>query len=178
MDKLQKQLIDTYFRKRRIKAETNIDDYNLYEIGYILTNDLDTSGFDRYSTMIAADKYPAFISKLNLNILYSIDIYQILTQRPELATLFDASKLNRYETYRLLSVRPELGEWAIVDKFDGNSIAKLLSQHPTLIKKFDLNNLNALEISDVLEDQPKLAPYFEKRIEFLKKQGIYVRWAQ
>ena len=87
MDKVQKQLIDTYFRKRNIANNQDTQyEFESYEILYFINNNI----------------------PFDLSTLSSNTIAGILVKQPSLINEFDLSKLSYYQITFILKHQPQL----------------------------------------------------------------------
>ena len=150
LNKKQKQLINTYIRKREIAVNVNntqyydeiyelidVDEshpnyYKLYEYNFLITNDL-----------LKPDKLPL------KNIVY------FLITKPETINLFKYA----------------------IPRIHGAYLRVLLIKQPqfiSLINNYDLNDLNNDEVADILTKQPDLINYFKHRLNNIDKD--IVQW--
>jgi hypothetical protein len=125
MDKGQKQLLDTYLRKRDITQSQGDSwryKYRIYETIYMLKNEM--------------------YDKVDPNKLDGSDITEILIKEPTLISLLKhyLKKLNVTKVKELLTVRPEFIQYMQQNarspllKLNEHSIYKLLLAQPSLIK--------------------------------------------
>lgn len=150
MDKVQKQLIDTYIRKRGIANVQNIQyEFETYEILYLINNNI----------------------PFDLSTLRAGTIAGILVKQPSLVNKLDLSKLSYeknnsvdriYSIIYILKHQPQLFNYFDISNFDGYNIAELLIAQPLLIDKVDISILNDENIVDILKQQPKLSPQLAK----------------
>jgi len=141
MDKAQKQLVDTYFRKRKIAVElTNNEGERLNELKpYEMRCGL-ISG-------ILADYDFTYNSK-----------WELIDKHPELLNKFDIKSLGRTMMSVLLVSHPEFLDAfkPYFNQFWGEDIARVLKNHPQFINAFDLSKLNNYDIREILRNQPQL----------------------
>ena len=175
MDKSQKGLVDTYFRKRGIANVQNKEyEFEGYEILYLINNKIP---FD-FSTLKAgtiADilvKQPSLVNKLDLSKLSyeesnSFDtifrINYILKYQPQLIDYFDMSGFDEYNITDLLINQPLLIDKVNLSNLNDENITDLLIAQPKLINRLDLSILDDKHISEILKKQPQLAKYFNNR---------------
>jgi hypothetical protein len=140
MDKQQRELIQTYIRKRKFKIISDINNLgnydipiylpsilNFYELNYMINNDLLQDAelkkiiqiMDNYYIDYFLSKFPniKFINKINLNNLKDWNIRRILSDQPQL--------INYFKPY--------------LNKFDDINIEILLKNQPQLKKYFEKN---------------------------------------
>lgn len=147
MDKRQKELIDTYLRKRDIAGKgSNSYGHKKYEIAYLIMNDM----YD--------------ISRIRFVIRFIIP--SLIISQPKLVGKFDLSKLNDIEIMEILFAHHYLIDYFKPYLFkinDGDDIANVistLSEYDDLIKYFDLSKLTNENINQILKYTPTLAKYF------------------
>lgn len=157
MDKSQRQLIDTYFRKRRIAAKEN-SVYNLesFELIYSLENNiLSVNDLKDNEISRCLIKRPDLFEKINsekdLNEMDFYYIKEIMISRPELIELFDFKKIIEYHNF---------SAWN-----SGEQLVQLLVAYPELINKFPKNIFSNSMVKDLITNQPKLLNIFINRIE-------------
>ena len=164
MDKVQKQLIDTYYRKRNI----GIHYYRVlegYEIVYALLHDIkiDTNLIRTNKLAIIVAKYPEIITKLKTDIFDTSHITDMLAKEQglELYKYFDLDRLSTRQIVDLLYNRQEYADILDLSKLSSDNIRLLLRYRPNLITKLDLTKLDSSEIEDIVFHQPSLKPYFK-----------------
>lgn len=152
MDKAQKELIGTYFRKRDIARKQNVEKYGYksHEILYKLNNDV-----------------------LDINKLDLEEITDLLMELPELIDRIKSSRLNKLDEFSIkdiLIAQPQLVNRFDLNKFDDWNIREILMKRPELIdaqglngSKMNLNLLNNNDMQYLLKQQPTLAKYFNKQ---------------
>ena len=157
MDKEQKQLIRTYFRKRNIATNTGSGEYAGYELDFGVRNNIINPNdikLNAHGIVNLITKYPHLISYFEnrLDELEGYNIVQILKKQPQLITYFK-DRLN---------------------ELDGVDISELLKSQPKLINYFKniLNDLYVTDISMILKNQPKLINYFKNRLNELDEDDI------
>jgi len=178
MDKVQKQLIDSYFRKRNIAREqSRHSKYEDFEILYMVRNNMPvnllTLGSDEMSNVLR--KRPEYIDELKprLKFISNSDIVKILVMQPQLIKYFDLSRIDGSYISMIIAEHPQL-----IDRFDlskvmnadnigGNAddvslnIARIISKHPQFVDRFDLNKVKGWHIFAILRDQPQLIDMFD-----------------
>jgi len=141
MDKTQRQLIDTYFRKRNIARKQNYKyNYTDYELIYVVNNNL------------------------SINQLSVSDIASLLIIRPSLVDKLDKSDLNKLDNdyiQWILQHQPSLIDKLDLSKLEGNNMSMILIKQPQLVDKFDLSKLNGYDILKILLPQPKLVHHLK-----------------
>lgn len=148
MDKEQKQLIKTYFRKRGIAANNEemgkYVKYTGYELDFGIKNNI-----------------------INPSDIKPNSIANALKTKPELISYFEdrLDELDGWNISLILQYQPQLIDY-FKDKLnglDGNDIRMILQRQPQLINYFKnrLNELDRSDISRILLFQPQLKPYFE-----------------
>jgi len=151
MDKSQKELIKTYYRKRGIAVKQNFSQYNFknYEYSsYALKNNL-----------------------IDLSNLKDDEIINILVNEPSMIHTLDKD-FNNLDIAKILNGQPKLIDY-FKDKLsdlEGGQIGFIISRQPQLIKYFenDLDKLDGDRIEFVLRFQPQLFDYFK---DYLGKLG-------
>jgi hypothetical protein len=142
MDKGQKQLLDTYLRKRDITQSQGDNwryKYRLYETIYMLKNEM--------------------YDKVDPNKLDGSDITEILIKEPSLISVlkYYLKKLNVSRVKELLQVHPEFIQYMQQNarspllKLNEHSIYKLLLAQPTLIKSLTPEQIMHLMTPHVIE---------------------------
>lgn len=157
MDKRQKQLIDTYIRKRSI-ASWDSDHYprTLKELQYMQANGYDL-GNTSYVEGILLDP-----SQFNQKYLGIRDLSFILLHRPELIDRSDVSGLPTTNKVNILVKYPQYFDQFNAHNFAGYEIATILSAQPELVGKFtkqELAELDAYDVINALSEQPTLITY-------------------
>lgn len=170
MDKLQKQLLDSYIRKRKISLDSVGDVFTNYELVYLLSNDYRIrTNYHGTELILFLRKYPEMINKLNeyeLNDLYrnkyiSIMLYDNNKESNNIiVNSLDLNKVTKYDLKFVLYYVPELINKVDINRFDNNEIEWFLMYRPELINNFDLSKLNNLNIYNILNKQPQLKHYF------------------
>lgn len=172
MDKAQKNLIDTYFRKRKLAQDQDSRyDYRAYELKHFL----DTGSMKSEDLIMPGkpiDDYEPNYSK----------VFEMLYQYPE---YFD-------KLYSELNLREELSDFYVselivehpeyIDKFDvwnrfkgwrgGTYINKIVTNHPELIDRFNLENLGVNDTVDIVVNNPKLINRFLDKL-ISKQQSLH-----
>ena len=188
MDKKQKELIKTYYRKRNIASETNdLYEFENYEVNdFIIKNKLipyDKINTTDISKFIANNPDLINYFKNRLGKLSPNGISLILFKQPQLIDYFKdrLSELSSYNVSVILSNQPQLIDYFKnrLDKLSPNDIILILSDKPELGEYFKdrLNNKDKehgyeefryFEIKELLEAKPELAKYFDKN-KFFKE---------
>jgi len=173
MDKSQKQLVDTYFRKRGIANVQNTSyEFEAYEILYLINNKIpfDFSSLKAGTIADILVKQPSLVNKLDLSkISYeesnSFDttykINYILKYQPQLIDYIDISGFDGYHIADLLIIQPLLIDKVDLSILNDENITDILKEQPKLINRLDLSILDDKHISEILKEQPQLAPYFK-----------------
>ncbi len=149
MDKAQKSLLDTYFRKRKLADETS--DYHkfmFYELEYLVSRDM----------------YDA--SKIKPQLA----VYMLL-HHPELINKFDISKFNDELLFELLD-SDKLADTALkylpieyIQKLTTSKFTVLLWNNPHLIDRFVKimpEKFDSTVINMLIGTYPELENYFDK----------------
>jgi hypothetical protein len=142
MDKGQKQLLDTYLRKRDIANGQGNDwhhRFQIYEVIYMLKNEM--------------------YDKVNPNKIDGSDMVEILIKEPSLISLFKhyLKNLNISRIKDLLQVHPEFVQYMPQNarspllKLNEHSIYKLLLAQPILIKSLTPEQIMHLMTPHVIE---------------------------
>lgn len=169
MDKLQKELIVTYFRKRNLIANERPDNRSREEFDYILNHpelfDIEKIYFS-YSTMIdEIIRHPESIKnyKLEMNdARLRFWIVDILKYVPQLTDFLDLNKISADDFIKALGFRPEL-----VNKISDEkkkeierdpTFISMIMKNPTLGYHFDLSSIdNEYQIGKLIRKLPMLA---------------------
>jgi len=126
MDKVQKQLYDTYFRKRKIANEQERDEdgqydefgYTRYEVGYILTHDVGFKLSSYYTQQYVNTMENDELDKIDINKLpHNIAAYVLATQFRVFYPKISSEKLK---------------------EFDGHDIYVAMYFHPEIVDRVDL----------------------------------------
>jgi hypothetical protein len=169
MDKTQKQLLDTYIRKRII---ANDFDYNdITEVTYLLNNNykIILNQFSYLNIVHLLIKHPEFITKLNYRDIKKLDDVDYIESIFYLLSKDKIDYILKNIDYNILSndtikdiiIRfPNYIENINITKLTGNYIGTILGYHPDLIKYFDLDKLTNYNIRNLLVLQPQLKHYF------------------
>lgn len=164
MDKSQKQLIDTYFRKRNI-AVANYLSLPDYEIVYALSNDIKINIDDSYTFRLAkiVSEHPEIIGKIDLNLFDNDDIVDILSAEKgfELYKHFDLRNLTNRNIVDILYNKPEYIDLIDINGLTSKEIELLLRYRPNLISKLDISKLSSKEIESAIFHHPELKKYFK-----------------
>jgi hypothetical protein len=186
MDKAQKQLVDTYFRKRAMATEQGSGmHFHPYEINYELkTGAKDINNLPRKTLVSMLINFPQWFDKVErpnilndfelgvllsaqpqlidkfkperIHVLGDTPIAIILSKQPQLVDRFDLSVLDHKDIADILSNQPSLYDKLGSNKFDHIDIAKVLEKQPSLADKFNLDLLDHLDLIMILNDQPEL----------------------
>lgn len=147
MDKVQKELLGTYFRKRNIIGNNDPRSRTHIEVEYILKHpesfDIENIRFSKLAWLNDVIKHPEIINKLDLQYNdYRFKYWEseILKYVPELIDLMDIGNIRKDQLIEILKIRPEL-------------IKK--------IPKENLEDIRPYELEDLLMKVPSLADYFD-----------------
>lgn len=199
MDKAQKQLIDTYFRKRKLATEVGSGmHFYPYELSYqILSGQKDINQFPRKTAVSILMGHPQWFDKVNkpdtfkdneiglilmsqpqlfdkfnpqrIRALDDGSISLILQKQPQLADRFDLTDMSHWDAAKLVAEQPQLLNKFSVNNFNGYDINTILEKQPQLVDMFDLNKLQPLEFIQILHAQPQLKDNFHPYMH--KKNG-------
>lgn len=194
MDKVQKQLIDTYFRKRKIATEQG-DEYKLkrYEINGLINNPEFLNQFKtdgkigkEFSSLLFKygndkNKVAELISDNihSLNVSDAIDVDDPENTKVNLDYIFKNNEYYRrtlglYEMADIISVLPnyfsdgEIHNAIIKDMnyyFNSGSLATIISKLPKYINDVPYDKFSYYEIAKILVNQPQLYSYFEEKFD-------------
>ena len=178
MDKVQKQLIDSYFRKRKIAREqSRHSKYEDFEIIYMVRNnmpiDLLTLSSDEMCDILKQHPEYVEVLKPRLKFIRELEIAKILIMQPQLINYFDISRITGSYISMIIADQPEL-----IDRFDLSkvmnadkisndaedvslNIARIVSKQPQLVDKFDLTKVKGWHIYNILVEQPQLIDRFD-----------------
>ena len=165
MDKSQKQLIDTYFRKRNIGLNPYRSLQN-YEIVYALRNDIKIDLSIVKTNLLAklVSENPDLINKIDSTIFNIDDVLAILVNENGFGLYKHfGNRINKWygnQLEDLLYNKPEYVDILDMSRLRGDNIKLLLRHRPNLVSKLDLSKLNSGQIEDVLFHRPELEKYF------------------
>jgi hypothetical protein len=199
MDKAQKQLVDTYFRKRKLATEVGSGmHFYPYELNYqISSGQKNINDFPRktvvsilmghpqwFDNVIKPDTFkdneigfilssqPQLFDRFNPARIRALDdgnIGLILQKQPQLADRFDLADMSHWDAAKVVAEQPQLLSKFNVDGFNGYDINTILEKQPQLVDSFDLNKLQPLEFIQILHAQPQLKDKFHPYM--YKKNG-------
>jgi len=162
MDKSQKQLVDTYFRKRRIAAKEsrhhNLHDYEMINHSVIKNGFLKPDDLSDGDVRLIMAEFP--------------DLTDIFTERiknftdDDLASLFQLTLKDREKYIDMFKNR--------FPYFNMHKVYRIISSEPSMVKYF-LDKLPLFDgrfISVTLRFQPSLAPYFKKYAHKMSDEDI------
>lgn len=169
MEKLQKQLVDTYLRKRVIAND--FDYTNILEVEYLLNNNynIKLKYFTFNNIINLLRRHPEFITRLDgedIKKLNDIEYFNaIFYEFPKENIDYILKNINyKYLSNSIIKDiilgHPEAINYIDVDKLTGNYISTILSYYPEFIKYFDLSKLANYNIRNLLVLQPQLKKYF------------------
>lgn len=171
MDKTQKQLFNTYIRKRQIAIDSNGNSWNEFELIYLLSNDYNIKTGLYYNDLIQfIQANPNLFTKLNeveLNSLYKtgsisgILNYNGIIINREILEHIDLDKIYNKDLAAVLFYAPDFINKIDVNRFTNDNIEWILKYKPSLINYFDLSKLNIFNIHNILDARPELKKYFE-----------------
>jgi len=159
MDKSQKQLVDTYFRKRAIASKQN-NTYRLlsHEKRFLFDNknmslpyvDIDLD-FDDLLYFISKD--PKYYDEFKNHNVYN----KQLDQKKDIVVIRQPVLLDKFDT----------------NTFTDDQVWHILQHHPELIDRFEerIDTLSGNFISAILSNQPKLYPHLKKYIYKIDNQS-------
>jgi len=180
MDKAQKQLFDTYFRKRNIannqpeawEGQYNENAFTYYETEYLLTHDtgirVDSSSVDIYISNEPKSK----LEKINMDTLSP----KALTTALEISCKFfydrvkpeRIAELNGNQIFWIVYNHPDCADKFDLSKIDdSNDIYRLAKmayddlEYPDIINKLNLKKMNSRDISLLLHQFPNLSNHFK-----------------
>lgn len=143
MDKTQKLLIDTYFRKRAIALTVDAGgEYRGYESFYVLDHNMDTSAYG------------------------NDEIWSIIYSNPQYIDKFDLNKLTPYQIESIVKVHPELLPKFNQDKLIPIDIMGILYHHPELINQFDFSKYTIKDFINLQHDRPTMYDAIKRKMEF------------
>jgi hypothetical protein len=157
MDKAQKSLVDTYFRKRKISTAGNgFEEEDEHELLYLLrTNAIDPSTIKAGNFIFVLQNYPQIIDRLNLETL----------------------KINTYFLGYILAFMPQF-----FDKLDqrlnlkyvltDSDIEELEKKNPSSAAKLNLRSLAGDELFDVLNNNGENFSVLIPNLSTLSKEQI------
>jgi len=155
MDKVQKQLLDSYFRKREIA--TGDYSYGMFgESGGIMPYEL--------LELISSNRVnPKKVSGNNISELLKYDpkLYNNEKFIPYL------EKMSLANISNLIQHRPEfidIIDERYIDRLQSDSISLIIQKNPNLINRFNLNQMKISDITKLLVKQPQFIGIFEASI--------------
>lgn len=164
MDKRQKELVDTYFRKRKIATSQNgFGPDEDYELDYLLrTNAIDPATIKASNMIFVFQHYPQLVDKLNLDVFKVHSRYYltyILGHMPQYFDLLN-SKLNlKYILYDsdvedILLINPQVVEKLNLKSIVGDELVNVLNINSNLTKELlpNLKTLTANNLSMLNDD--------------------------
>lgn len=182
MDKAQKSLVDTYFRKRKIAGEQDSRyKYYDYETAYLVINDMyDVSKVTHNDMVSLIIHQPKVITKFDLSELNDMEIMEILFEHHNLIDYFKPYLSKITSGGDIKNVILTLGEYDLTKYFDLSKLKKIdithiLVHRPELIDvlKPYIDDLNAFNIITILKSQPKLIDSLKLELYKLNEVMIY-----
>jgi hypothetical protein len=191
MDKAQKSLIDTYFRKRKISANESYEyNYQPYEINnYTINSNLvdineKTISGKHFRNMVLDNPkmIPFLAERINFTHIDKGYFAQILEDKPELFEVL-GKYLYNYHGFDKYILDMMIDQPILIEKFsdrfddfNGEMVAQLLikySENDDILKKiknyaYDLKFFWGFEIYNVLITKPNLYPYFSEYFHKIK----------
>jgi hypothetical protein len=178
MDKRQKQLVDTYIRKRSIASEQS-DRYARtlkelqymklagYEVGklnypeYTMLNPslFDQKNFSSNMTAQLAMQVPEIMNKVDFNALHNFDRADIIIKFPEYFDKCNKGDFTMYNIRDIIISHPQLitkFSKEDIGLFNSYDIKNVILKQPSLLPYFNLSGFNSYDISDMLMDKPEL----------------------
>jgi hypothetical protein len=161
MDKSQRQLIDTYFRKRAIaNEEVKYTQHEEYELNYMIKNNYGIDNLvsgDILYIILSKGSIPPMLDKL-LNRLNSNDKSEILKKHPELIDRIDTENLDQFDIGHIITKRPELINFFAKDlpRLTSSTIYGILSDQPELHTYFHPSRINSGEAQWLIGKYPDI----------------------
>jgi hypothetical protein len=195
MDKNQKELINTYFRKRLLVSEDKYSELKYYESEFIVSHpelfDIENvriTGIDWLDDIIKhPDKIPEYDFKNNDGRFYYIEPI-VSRYVPELIEYFDLDRLQPYLVHDILIDHPELITYFPRHKLneieESPFLSSLLISRPILGPYFNLNKIeHETTLSVIIEGHPENALRIDTTklsswtiIMLLRKNPIIIRY--
>jgi len=177
MNKRQKQLINTYFRKREIAYKQQNEVYEPFEIYQLYKMGVDIKGKTSFMDIIElVKKYPEMYDVIDFNDLSPGFFAKLIAYDPEYINKTPKDKLNDMQSYYISDIlqKTDLQTALNYDFFKKLQIDNLypyelgfiLRSNPDMVKMFPTEKLNEIHLNDVVRivhDQPKLIKYFQNR---------------
>jgi len=162
MEKLHKELFDTYFRKRSKEGNYLIGatrhPYTEYELKTFtsmgLLNDENISMIQKIvidPSIIESQGLGGFISQYS-----EWDMTEMIISYPSMCQFFPLNKINGPNISRILIHHPKLYVYFNLGLVKGLALARLLSRHPKMVNMVDVSGLQTNEIYTLLARQPEL----------------------
>jgi len=165
MNKRQKQLINTYLRKRDIAYEQhkrkqyNPYDYLTHEISYKIKNNINTQNITRkqiFDTLLIDNSIIDYVSNDFFNGLDGTQISTLISfYYPELINRFNEKNLNKLDTInvsQILHMQPHLVDKLPLQNLTDEYIIGILAQHPQLFDKLPVEIIRDV-IKNVEQDE-------------------------
>jgi hypothetical protein len=199
MDKAQKQLIDTYYRKRNIAAEQNEMYYlNKSEAEYLINHPEMLSQFkdgDRLNDNVsiallkyspdkeATAKYIGHESTnsalYNSNYLLNDGDKENAKKMAEFILKYRGDNLYSHDVANIVAAVPELltpEQILSKSEYMGEwDIAKIIANKPEMINHYDTSRLNVSNINQILALQPNLYIKFKDKISKYEERAKNIK---
>jgi hypothetical protein len=181
MDKAQKRLVDTYFRKRTIASNQGYDefDFQKHELNYWYVHypeefkKLDYQQLpSEFVAKVLIDD-PSVLKRFPMGLyMNGNDLGQVISKRPELIKLEPIQrilwKLQSYNVVAILLDHPELADDLKEVSLDDDDMMYLIAKHPKLMTmtddygktRFNPEYFTDAMVAYILEKQPQLIKVF------------------
>ena len=159
MNKKQKQLIDTYFRKREIVAEVRKTSFETHENMFLIKQNKKPffSGVFRSEKIVEIlSNNPSFVDMLPLDKIGSDGVRDVLLKQSSLIKKLPINRLNGGDVGLILEKHPNLVDYLPIEKMGSDSIRSLLIKQPPLVNKLPTKSMVGKDIMSVLRYQPSL----------------------
>jgi hypothetical protein len=184
MNKKQKELVDTYFRKRDILSKRDYGDFEFHENEYLINNkkkpiirglnDEELNFLVNPKSLIRKletnddeflrDKFityflifhPNFIDYLPVNDLGSMNIGILLKKHPQLIDKLPVRNLGGFSVGQIIKHQPTLVDKLPLNYLDGWDLRQIILREPTLVEKLPINKLDGRDIIYILSEIPSL----------------------
>ncbi len=184
MNKKQKELVDTYFRKRTILSERDYRDFEFHENEYLINNnkkpiirgltDEELNFFINPKSLIRKletndDEFlrdsfityflifrPNFINYIPVNNLGGMSIAILLKKHPQFIDKLPVHNLGGFSVGQIIKHQPTLVDKLPLDYLDGWDLRQIILREPTLVEKLPINKLGGHDIINILSEIPSL----------------------
>ena len=165
MNKKQKQLIDTYFRKREIAVGVSFVDFEQYENVFLMMQGKKPIIGEISDNALDLIMNPHNINNLkhHINELSGYDVSKILIYHPFLIDDLPIETLNQYDISYILNNQPSLVHKLPVETLNSYNVSRILLTNSSLVDDLPLENMDNDDIRYLLKYRSYLWSKFEER---------------